>query len=53
MTIIYVDADMEIAEPVNPAQVNDLASWLGARPVGGKVGGPLNPVLYQREPAAD
>jgi ectoine hydroxylase-related dioxygenase (phytanoyl-CoA dioxygenase family) len=52
MTIIYVDADMEIAQPVNPAQVNDLAGWLGARPVGSKVGGPLNPVLYEREPTS-
>jgi ectoine hydroxylase-related dioxygenase (phytanoyl-CoA dioxygenase family) len=51
MTIIYIDADMEIAEPVNPAQVNDLAGWLGGLPVGAKVSGPLNPVLYEHEPA--
>ncbi|MFW6598085.1 phytanoyl-CoA dioxygenase family protein [Propionibacteriaceae bacterium Y2011] len=46
MTIIYVDADMIIAEPANDNQVADLATWLpGCRP-GDVVASPLNPVLY-------
>lgn len=46
MTIIYVDADMEIAEPTNDNQRADLDTWLVGSGVGQTVGGPLNPVLY-------
>ena len=46
MTVIYVDADMEIAEPVNTFQEADLATWMpGDRP-GDRISSPLNPVLY-------
>lgn len=48
MTIIYMDADIVIHEPVNDAQRNDLASQLpGAKP-GDVPDTPMNPVLYRR-----
>jgi hypothetical protein len=46
MTIIYMDAEMRIAEPKNENQHGDLLEWLGSRPVGHLADGPLNPVLY-------
>jgi ectoine hydroxylase-related dioxygenase (phytanoyl-CoA dioxygenase family) len=46
MTIIYMDAEMRIAEPRNKNQHRDLHDWLGDLPVGHLVDGPLNPVLY-------
>lgn len=46
MTIIYVDADMEIAPPVNKAQEADLAAWLPGNTSGDKISSPLNPILY-------
>ena len=47
MTIIYLDADMTVAEPANENQAGDLASWMpGARP-GDVPDTPLNPVLYR------
>ncbi|WP_405062992.1 phytanoyl-CoA dioxygenase family protein [Kribbella sp. NBC_01505] len=45
MTIIYVDTSMEIAEPVNDAQRNDL-SWLPGTQPGDLISSPLNPILY-------
>lgn len=48
MTIIYMDADIVIHEPVNDAQRNDLASQMpGAKP-GDVPNTPMNPVLYRR-----
>lgn len=50
MTIIYVDADMRIAEPANENQAGDLWAWMpGARP-GEVPDTPLNPVLYRAGP---
>lgn len=46
MTIIYMDSDMTITEPVNDAQRNDQQRWLGGLPVGHVADGPLNPVLF-------
>jgi ectoine hydroxylase-related dioxygenase (phytanoyl-CoA dioxygenase family) len=47
MTVIYVDADIVISEPVNDHQKIDLAAWFpGARP-GQVPATPLNPVLYR------
>lgn len=47
MTIIYLDADMSVAEPKNENQAGDLASWMpGAKP-GDLPDTPLNPVLYR------
>ncbi|TDE10957.1 phytanoyl-CoA dioxygenase family protein [Jiangella asiatica] len=47
MTVIYIDADMVVAEPVNENQESDLAaSFPGLRP-GDLAASPLNPVLYR------
>jgi ectoine hydroxylase-related dioxygenase (phytanoyl-CoA dioxygenase family) len=46
MTMIYMDKDQTVAEPRNPQQRNDLATWLGNWPVGSKPEGPLNPMVY-------
>ena len=48
MTIIYIDADVTAAEPVNDFQRADLAKFLGSTPVGQVPGTDLNPVLYRR-----
>jgi ectoine hydroxylase-related dioxygenase (phytanoyl-CoA dioxygenase family) len=48
MTIIYVDADMVVAEPVNDNQEADRQAWLGGTPPGTVADTPLNPVLYRR-----
>lgn len=47
MTIIYIDADMPVAEPVNDPQRNDWETWLGRTPVGQVPDTELNPVLYR------
>jgi ectoine hydroxylase-related dioxygenase (phytanoyl-CoA dioxygenase family) len=46
MTVIYMDADIRIAEPTNRWQRADWTAWLDGRPVGGPADGPLNPVLW-------
>jgi len=48
MTIIYVDADIRVTEPANPAHLGVLESILQGAQVGGLVDTPLNPVLYER-----
>lgn len=48
MTIIYVDADIIVAEPKNDSQRNDLATWLADTKPGKILDTPLNPVLYRR-----
>jgi ectoine hydroxylase-related dioxygenase (phytanoyl-CoA dioxygenase family) len=46
MTVIYLDADMTLAEPTNRNQAGDLKSWMpGARP-GDLPDTPMNPVLF-------
>ncbi|MFU8854791.1 phytanoyl-CoA dioxygenase family protein [Micromonospora sp. SL1-18] len=48
MTIIYIDADITVAEPTNDNQHMDLAAFMpGVRP-GDVPDTPLNPVLYRR-----
>jgi ectoine hydroxylase-related dioxygenase (phytanoyl-CoA dioxygenase family) len=47
MTIIYIDADMPVAEPVNDPQRNDWEAWLGRTPAGQVPDTELNPVLYR------
>jgi ectoine hydroxylase-related dioxygenase (phytanoyl-CoA dioxygenase family) len=47
MTIIYIDADVTVTEPVNDHQRVDLATWLGNTPVGEVPDTDLNPVLYR------
>jgi ectoine hydroxylase-related dioxygenase (phytanoyl-CoA dioxygenase family) len=46
MTIIYMDADIQITEPDNKWREADWRNWLSGAPVGGRPEGPLNPVLY-------
>jgi len=46
MTVIYVDAEMEIAEPANKFQEADLATWMPGNEPGDRISSPLNPVLY-------
>ena len=46
MTIIYIDAAMRLAEPVNPMQENDRRDWCPGVAVGDVIASPLNPVLY-------
>jgi ectoine hydroxylase-related dioxygenase (phytanoyl-CoA dioxygenase family) len=46
MTVIYVDADVEIAPPVNTNQESDLANWMPGNVPGELVSSPLNPILY-------
>jgi len=47
MTIIYMDRDIRVSEPVNDNQRGDLA-WLQGASIGESPRGPLNPVLYER-----
>ena len=46
MTIIYMDADIQVTEPDNKWREADWHNWLSDAPVGGRPEGPLNPVLY-------
>lgn len=48
MTIIYLDADLTVAEPVNQHQRGDLAGWLPGAAPGELPDTPINPVLYRR-----
>jgi ectoine hydroxylase-related dioxygenase (phytanoyl-CoA dioxygenase family) len=50
MTIIYVDADITVAEPVNDSQRNDLAAWMPGTSVGETPRSARNPVLWRRGP---
>lgn len=47
MTIIYIDADVTVAEPINDPQRADLAAWLANTPVGRVPDTGSNPVLYR------
>lgn len=49
MTMIYMDADIRVAEPVNDMQRSDLARWLPGLKPGDLAASPLNPVLWTRE----
>ncbi len=48
MTMIYVDADINITAPVNGPQRNDLKNWLGGAAPGPIPDGGLNPELFSR-----
>jgi ectoine hydroxylase-related dioxygenase (phytanoyl-CoA dioxygenase family) len=45
MTIIYMDANITVSEPVNEPQRNDLARWMPGTAVGAVPSTHLNPVL--------
>jgi ectoine hydroxylase-related dioxygenase (phytanoyl-CoA dioxygenase family) len=48
LTIIYMDADMVVGEPVNDQQRADLDAWFPGTQPGEPADTPLNPVLYRR-----
>lgn len=47
MTVIYMDADITVAHPVNHNQRSDLRTWMPGAEVGAVPDTPLNPVLYR------
>ncbi|WP_455356461.1 phytanoyl-CoA dioxygenase family protein [Streptomyces sp. SYSU K217416] len=49
MTMIYMDADITVAEPTNSEQENDRRKWLCDTPVGIIPETELNPVLFRAE----
>lgn len=51
MTVIYMDADMVLKEPENHMQVSDRDTWCPGARVGEIIDTPLNPVLFERDPA--
>lgn len=48
MTMIYMDADIRVIEPVNAPQKNDLANWLPGLKPGDIAASSINPVLFER-----
>jgi ectoine hydroxylase-related dioxygenase (phytanoyl-CoA dioxygenase family) len=48
MTIIYIDADITVAEPANDSQRNDLATWMPGTAIGETPRSARNPVLWHR-----
>jgi ectoine hydroxylase-related dioxygenase (phytanoyl-CoA dioxygenase family) len=48
MTIIYMDRDMQLAEPKNENQVNDWNTWCPGASVGEIIDTHLNPILYTK-----
>lgn len=48
MTMIYMDADIRVIEPLNAPQKNDLASWLPGLKAGDIAASPINPILFER-----
>lgn len=51
MTVIYMDRDMRLAEPVNVMQQNDRGTWCPGAEVGKIISTPINPVIYERDVA--
>ena len=51
MTIIYMDAAMRLAEPVNEPQKADRAMWCGGVDAGAIIDSPGNPLLFERAAA--
>jgi ectoine hydroxylase-related dioxygenase (phytanoyl-CoA dioxygenase family) len=47
MTVIYMDRDIKVTEPINDDQRVDLEAWLADARIGESPDGPLNPVLYE------
>jgi ectoine hydroxylase-related dioxygenase (phytanoyl-CoA dioxygenase family) len=48
MTVIYMDRDIKVTEPINESQRGDLEAWLKGARIGESPDGPLNPVLYEQ-----
>jgi ectoine hydroxylase-related dioxygenase (phytanoyl-CoA dioxygenase family) len=48
MTVIYMDKDMRLKEPINENQIADWETWCPGAKVGDVIDSPLNPILYSR-----
>jgi ectoine hydroxylase-related dioxygenase (phytanoyl-CoA dioxygenase family) len=48
MTVIYMDADMRLAESLSAAQENDRLMWCPTAIPGEQISTPKNPIIYQR-----
>jgi len=48
MTVIYMDKDMRLQEPINENQIQDWNTWCPGAVVGEVIDSPLNPILYSR-----
>ncbi len=48
MTIIFMDKDIRLKEPINENQIADWETWCPGVKVGDVIDSPLNPVLYAR-----
>jgi ectoine hydroxylase-related dioxygenase (phytanoyl-CoA dioxygenase family) len=46
MTVIYMDADMRLAQPVNHMQQADWNKWCPGATIGSAINSSINPVLY-------
>ena len=47
MTIIYMDKDMRLKEPINENQIADWETWCPGAEIGEVINTPLNPILYK------
>jgi ectoine hydroxylase-related dioxygenase (phytanoyl-CoA dioxygenase family) len=50
MTIIFMDKDMKLQQPINNNQLNDWHTWCPGAEVGEIIDTPLNPILYHLQP---
>lgn len=50
MTVIYMAEDIQVTQPENENQANDLATWLPGLRAGEVAASPINPVLYSSKP---
>ncbi len=48
MTVIYMDKDMRLQEPINENQIQDWNTWCPGVMVGEVIDSPINPILYSR-----
>src|SRR5262245_12760096 len=46
MTVIHMDRDIKVAEPIDEEQRGDLEGWLVGARIGESPDGPLNPLPY-------
>lgn len=49
MTIIYIDRDMQLAEPKNQNQKLDWDTWCPGAKIGEIIDSPMNPIMYSRD----
>ena len=48
MTVIYMDKDMRLKEPINDNQIADWETWCPGVKIGDVIDSPLNPILYSK-----